>query len=299
MRQIEDRVIDSSSANCSDGSVHWAPVKSVLWTVMTLGWVIGGAAYFSWSAVLVFFGMCAITLWGGHSLGMHRKLIHDSFDCPKWLERLGVYLGTLVGLGGPFTMMKTHDMRDWAQRQTDCHPYFRHGSSMIQDFWWQIHCDLRLENPPDFHFPDNLTKDKFMILLEKSVWVQHVIVGLMLFCIGGWGWVFWGLCGRVSISIFGHWFVGYWAHNHGHQDWIVKDAAVQGHNVRYCGLITFGECWHNNHHAFPESAKLGLYDGQADPGWWILKTFERIGIVGNLVLPGDIPSRKNLVKLRK
>lgn len=55
---------------------------------------------------------------------MYGKLIHESFDCPLWLERMFVYLGTLVGLGGPFGMMVMHDMRDWAQRQLACHPFF-------------------------------------------------------------------------------------------------------------------------------------------------------------------------------
>ena len=68
-------------------------------------------------SVLVFLASSAVTLCGGHSLGMHRKLIHDSYQCPKWLEYSLVYLGTLVGLAGPYGMVHTHDMRDWAQRQ--------------------------------------------------------------------------------------------------------------------------------------------------------------------------------------
>lgn len=297
MRQITDRVINTPTSNCHEGRVTWCPIKSLLWTGMTLGWVIGGTVFFSKAAFAVFLILCMITLCGGHSLGMHRKLIHDSFDCPKWLERLGVYLGTLVGLGGPFTMMHTHDMRDWAQRQDKCHNYFSHGSGMLKDFWWQIHCRLELTNAPDFVFPAELTDDWFMAGLQRTALLQHIPIGLILFLAGGWGFVFWGLCGRVSISIFGHWLIGYFAHNQGHQDWIVTGAAVQGHNVRYCGLFTFGECWHNNHHAFPESAKLGLYNGQLDPGWWMLRILERIGLISNLVLPADLPPRKNLEKV--
>lgn len=294
IRDIQDRVIDLEGTNWHEGRVKWSPVKSIFWVAMTLGWIIGGTVFFSWSAVFFFLCMCILTLCGGHSLGMHRKLIHDSFECPKWLERLGVYLGTLVGLGGPFTMMQTHDMRDWAQRQEQCHPYFSHGSSMLKDFWWQIHCRLDMDNPPDFQFPKKLTHDGFMTVLQRTALLQHVIIGALCYLLGGWGFVFWGLCGRVSISIFGHWLVGYYAHNQGHQDWIVEGASVQGHNVRYCGLFTFGECWHNNHHAFPESAKLGLYKGQIDPGWWVLKALEKAGIVHDLTLPQDLPEREAL-----
>ena len=294
MRDITNRVIDSPEANCADGIVKWSPAKSLWFSAMAMGWVIGGSLFFSWVAVGVFFGLCAIILCGGHSLGMHRKLIHDSFDCPKWLERLGVYLGTLVGLGGPFTMMRTHDMRDWAQRQSACHGFFSHDSPLLKDFWWQVHCKLHLDNSPGFAYPAKLTDDSFMCWLQRTAMLQQIPLAIALYLWGGWGFVFWGICGRVTASIFGHWLVGYFAHNHGHQDWVVDGAAVQGHNVRWCGIITFGECWHNNHHAFPESAKLGLYKGQSDPGWWVLKTLEKIGLVKNIKHPHDLSQRAEL-----
>ncbi len=297
MRDITDRVIDSPQANGADGTMRWNPAKSLWFTGMALAWFIGGSLFFSWSAVGIFLALCALILCGGHSIGMHRKLIHDSFDCPRWLERLGVYLGTLVGLGGPFTMMRTHDMRDWAQRQTRCHDFFSHGSPIVKDFWWQVHCKLHLQTAPEFRYPPKLTDDRFMIWLQRTAMFQQIPLAIILYLIGGWGFVFWGICGRVTASIFGHWLVGYFAHNHGHQDWVVSGAAVQGHNVRWCGLITFGECWHNNHHAFPESARLGLYDGQSDPGWWVLKGFETIGLVSNLTLPEDLPHRSTLQKV--
>jgi stearoyl-CoA desaturase (delta-9 desaturase) len=57
---------------------------------------------------------------------------------------------------------------------------------------------------------------------------------------------------------------------------------------------TMGESWHNNHHAFPGSARLGLYPGQADPGWRVLMALRRVGLVWDVVLPGDLPARKQL-----
>jgi len=70
--------------------------------------------------------MSALTVCLGHSLGMHRRLIHRSYDCPLWLERLFVYCGTLVGMAGPYGMIRQHDIRDWAQRKPHCHPYLAH-----------------------------------------------------------------------------------------------------------------------------------------------------------------------------
>ncbi|MEM7459573.1 MAG: acyl-CoA desaturase [Pseudomonadota bacterium] len=288
------RVLEDSLTNAAQGTVKWSHGKSVFFSLMAFGWLIGGSLFFSWAAVAVFFILSGLTLCLGHSLGMHRKLIHQSFDCPDMYEKIGVWLGTLVGLGGPFTMMRTHDLRDWAQRQTNCHPFFSHQSSMLRDWWWQIHCKLHLTHAPEFEFPRTMRHSSVYRFIEATSLLQQLVVALPLWVLGGWGFVFWGICGRVTISILGHWFIGYHAHNDGHRDWHVDGAAVQGQNVRYCGLITFGECWHNNHHAFPGSARLGLQPDQIDPGWWVLKACERAGLVSNLVEPKDLPGRPEL-----
>lgn len=294
MRRIEDRITDTPTSDCHSGRIIWSPVKSLWWTSMTLLWLVFGSLYFSWGAVLAFLIVTATTIIGGHSLGMHRKLIHDSFECPKWLERLGIWLGTLVGLGGPYTMMYTHDLRDWAQRKDQCHAYLRHGSPVLKDYWHQIHCKLVLDNPPNYEFPEKLTQDSILNFIQRTAFLQQIPIAAVLFALGGWGFVVWGVGARVSISIFGHWLVGWFAHNQGHAEWIIDGAAVQGHNVKFCGIITAGECWHNNHHAFPESAKIGLNADQPDPGWWVLKVLEKLGLVSNLVLPTNLPRRKEL-----
>jgi stearoyl-CoA desaturase (delta-9 desaturase) len=79
----------------------------------------------------------------------------------------------------------------------------------------------------------------------------------------------------------------------------VEGAGVQGYNVPYCGLITMGEAWHNNHHAFPASACLGLYKGETDPGWWVLRVLMAVGLVWNAKTPETLPMRPNLVALRR
>ena len=55
-----------------------------------------------------------------------------------------------------------------------------------------------------------------------------------------------------------------------------------------------GEAWHNNHHAFPESARLGLERGQNDAGWWMLCVLRKLGLVWNIQLPEDLPVRPEL-----
>jgi fatty-acid desaturase len=295
--QLAGRI--GSEGDAIQATVHWSPVKSLWFFAMLAGWIGFGISHFTLDAFALFLITSAITLCGGHSLGMHRRLIHNSFSCPLWLERLGVYLGTLVGLGGPFSMMRSHDYRDWAQRQAACHDFFSHRLSLHRDFWWQVHCDLRLLQPPQYSYPDTLSTSRFYRALQATSMAQQLPWALLFFAIGGWGWVSWGICARVVVSIFGHWLIGHFAHGDNATDWRVEGAAVQGRNVPFCGLITFGECWHNNHHAFPGSAQIGVLKGQADPGWWTLLALQRLGLAWDIKRSNDLEPRNNLVMLHQ
>lgn len=226
---------------------------------------------------------------------MHRLLIHRSYECPKWLEYLFVYLGTLVGMAGPIGMIKQHDLRDWAQRQSRCHDYLLHGSGMLKDGWWQLNCDLQLKNGPTFNIEQEVLADPFYRLIEKTWMWQQLVVAVPLYWMGGLSWLVWGVSVRIAVSVGGHWLIGYFAHNEGERTWRVEGAAVQGHNIRLAGLLSMGEAWHNNHHAYPGSAMLGLYTDEPDPGWWVLNALRNLGIVKNIRLPIQLPLRPELV----
>jgi len=287
-------IYENSETNAFEAKVIWSPSKSIWVMMMYLFGIYGVLFLSSIENFLVFLISSAITLCLGHSLGMHRRLIHQSYECPKWLEYLFVHFGVIVGLAGPFGMVRTHDTRDWAQRQPQCHPYFSHQSSFLKDGFWQIHCDIVLKHPPIFK-EESILDTQFYRFMEKTWMLQQLPLALILYLIGGVEWVIWGTCLRVAISVTGHWLIGYFAHNSGHGSWHVNGAGVQGYNIKFCGLITMGECWHNNHHAFPGSAKLGLEKGQSDPGWWVLIILSKIGLVKNLKLVADLEERQELV----
>lgn len=94
------RVKTSDLTSVLHGEVRWAPAQSLWFTGMFLTALIGGVLLFSWSALLLFVVSTGVVLLFGHSLGSHRKLIHDSFQCPRWLARLLVWFGVQVGLSG-------------------------------------------------------------------------------------------------------------------------------------------------------------------------------------------------------
>jgi sn-2 palmitoyl-lipid 9-desaturase len=278
------------------GCVRWSPAKSLWISGMATGAVVGGAATASGRAILLFAVSTAIVLLFGHSLGSHRKLIHDSYACPRWLEYLFVYLGVLVGLAGPLGLLRQHELRDYAQRLPDCHDYLRHGRGPWRDAWWQLHCELVLD---DGRIEDRIARDRFYAWLDATWPWQQLPWALLFHAWGGWGFVFWGVCARVTAGVVGHWLIGYLAHNRGELVHEVRGAAVQGRNVRWTSLLTMGEGWHNNHHAWPGSARLGHAPGEWDPGWWVLVVLRRVGLAWSVRLPADLPPRPELVEVRR
>lgn len=286
----------TGSGDAVEGHMRWSPRKSLWLMGMNIGTLAGLGFYLSIETVLLFVVTTGIVICFGHSLGMHRRLIHNSFDCPQWVEYVMIYLGTLVGLGGPMTMIYTHDLRDWSQRKAKCHPFFSHQSSMLRDAWWQMHCDITLANPPVLEIEDRVKNDRFFNFLEKTAKWQQIPWAVLFYALGGWGWVLFGICARVTASVTGHWLVGYYAHRQGHQDWIVTTSGVQGYNVPFAGFITCGESWHNNHHAFPGSAKIGIYPGQTDLGWVALRLLEKAGLAHHLRVPENLPPRPELAR---
>jgi fatty-acid desaturase len=292
-----ERMFAGADTDPVNGTVRWAPAKSLWIGSMTLAAIALGPLVFSWDAFALFLVTSAVTLCFGHSVGMHRRLIHSSFACPLWLEHSCVYLGTLVGMAGPIGMVRLHDFRDWAQRQPACHDYSRHNAGFWRDAWWQLHCRLALAHPPTFRPEPRLADDAFYTFVERTWMWQQLPWAALFFAIGGWSWLVWGICVRVSVCVTGHWLIGHFAHREGHQTWLVEGAAAQGYNVRLATFISMGENWHNNHHAFPGSARMGLLPGELDPGWWLIRTFAALGLAWDVKTPDDLPARPGLRRL--
>ncbi len=284
-------------SSATDGQVVWAPARSLWVGGMTVASLVLAPFTITPGAVLLSLATSAGTLCLGHSIGLHRLLIHRSLSAPLWLERLLVYLGTLVGMAGPLGMVRLHDMRDWAQRQAECHDLHAHRAGWLRDAWWQMHCRLVLAHPPRFVPEPALAHDRFLRWLEATWMAQQLPWAMLFYAAGGLPWLVWGIPVRVAVSLTGHWLVGHLTHRRGPQSWVVDGVAVQGHDLPAVALFTFGEAWHGNHHAWPESARLGIEPGQVDPGWWVLVALRRLGLVWNLREPADLVPRAGLRRM--
>lgn len=283
-------IVESCDADAVEGKVRWDPVHSFWNGGMIAATLVLGPLTFTPAAFAVFILLTGAALLLGHSVGFHRLLIHGSFRTPRWLEYQLVWCGTVAGMSGPLWIIRTHDLRDWAQRQPLCHDYLAHRRPMLHDAFWQLHCRLELTQPPHFDL-GQVGENRFYWLLDRTWMLQQLPVAALLFWAGGWSFVVWGICARVAITVHGHWFVGHLAHRRGPQSWLVKEAGVQAHDVPWAGLITMGEAWHNNHHAYPGSARIGIRRGQSDWGYAFIRLLERVGLAWDICLPQDMAQR--------
>lgn len=164
----------STHSNALDGHVRWDPCRSLWNGGMLLGALVLGPMTFTWGALAVFVVVLAIIMCAGHSVGFHRLLIHRTFECPMWLERTLVWVGVLFGMQGPYWMIRTHDFRDWAQRQPNCHAYLRHGHGLLRDGWWNLHCRLVLADPPGFDPGESIANDWSTGSCNEPGWRSHI-----------------------------------------------------------------------------------------------------------------------------
>lgn len=289
--------------NPCHGRVVWSPVKSLWFTLHSLIAIVGlGATFylgrFSLGLLAVSFLLTTITLCLGHSVGLHRLLVHRSFACPRVVEYLLVHLGTVVGMQGPLKILYLHDIRDWSQRHPNCHSFYIHQTSLWTDFVRQMHCELRLDEPPAFEIERRVADDPVYRWMQRTWMLQQLPWATLCYALGGWLFVAWGISARITVSLAGHWLIGYCAHNYGGREWHLDGHAVQGFNVPHIGLLTMGESWHNNHHAFPESARLGHTAAQLDPGWWAICALRAVGLAWDVREPADLPPRAELHRVK-
>ena len=277
-----------------EGSVVWDGPRSIWNTVMFTGALVLGPLYFSWGGVGLFLAIAAVSLCAGHSVGFHRRLIHRSFDCPKWLEYVLLWCGTIVGMGGPIWTIRLHDSRDWAQRQPDCHGFLRHEKPLLVDGFYYLHFRLKLVRAPGFDPGPGIGDDRFIRFLDQTWMLQQLPIALLLYWGGGMSWVAWGVFVRVAACTTMHWWISYYAHTEGPQDWTIDGAVIQAHNVPLMAIPTMGESWHSNHHAFPASARHGLYPGQIDLGYRFVQLLAMVGLAWNVKLPENLPPRPGI-----
>ncbi len=230
---------------------------------------------FTWSGVAVLLFTYYVSLALGIGMAYHRLLTHRSYKTPKVIEYFLTICATLALEGGPLFWVATH-RKHHQHSDSDQDPHTpRHGK-----FWahmgWIMFGDPQHNNTKlTARYAPDLAKDRFHVWISKYHWLPLTVLGFVLLAIGGWNWVLWGVFLRTTLGLHATWLVNSATHLWGKRRFITTD---DSRNNWWVALLTFGEGWHNNHHAHPASAAHGLAWYEVDITYLHIRALELLGL---------------------
>ncbi len=237
---------------------------------------------FHWSALFVMIALYYTTGAWGISLGFHRLLTHRSLKLRKPLEYATSLLGVLALQGGPIEWVSTHRAHH-AHTDKPGDPHDIHRGLLWSHFEWLYRPnDARLSPDEQARITPDLAGDPFYRFLERTYVLWTIALTILLFAIGGWSWVIWGIFVRIVLTYHVTWLVNSAAHYSGYRTFNTGDEST---NNWWVALLGWGEGWHNNHHAFPFSARHGLRWFEFDATWLTVRVLAWMKIASDVRLP--------------
>jgi len=241
--------------------------------------------FWSLSAVATLLILYWVTACLGVTIGYHRLLSHRAFRLPLWLERFFATCGALSCQHGPIDWVGLHrHHHKFSDTDAD-----HHDSN--KGFWWS-HMGWMLEGVPALaavpRLTGDLAADPYYRWLNKWFLALQLPLAALLFWIGsatgvgGWALVLWGIPLRLVLVYHVTWLVNSATHCWGEA---VHDSGDKSRNNLWVALFTFGEGWHNNHHAYPHSARHGFGPGQIDLTWQHIRLLRALGLATQVRLP--------------
>jgi len=255
-----------------DRTIRWGTGTFLLISHLA---AIAALFFWSWSA-----GVCAVIFYWvagslGIGMGFHRLLTHRGYKVPKVVEYFLVTCGTLALEGGPIQWVTTHRIHHaLTDREGDPHT--------PRDGGWWAHVGWILRGTAQNHdqatlnrYSADLVKNRYYVWLDDYYWVPSIVLIIALWAFAGWGVMLWGVFLRVTLGLHATWLVNSATHLWGKRRFLTSE---DSRNSWWVALLTFGEGWHNNHHAFPTSARHGLKWYEIDLNWYGIRALQLLGL---------------------
>ena len=233
---------------------------------------------FSWQAVGVAVLLHWITGGLGITLGWHRLLSHRSFQVPKWLEYFFALCGTLALQGGIIWWVGLHRHHHLHSDEDVDHHDSKKGFLWSHIRWMCFEIPAESDIP---RFTKDIANDPFYQFLNEYFFPLQVVLGIILYAIGGWPFVFWGVFARLVIVYHCTWLVNSATHKFGYRNFETTDNST---NCWWVALTTYGEGWHNNHHAYQHSARHGMKWWEIDITWMTIQVLQFLGLATKVKL---------------
>ena len=288
----KDIALVSAGAKIANFLAVVVPVFGLL-AAMVLVWGWG----FSWIQLGILLVMYVLTVIG-ITVGFHRLFTHRSFETGNGVKAALAILGSMALQGPLLSWVAVHRKHHQHSDKPD-DPHTPHASGggvwgVLRGFWHaHVGWIFDSESPGLSRYVGDLNKDRFLCRMDElfAVWV---VTGLVLPAIAGgvltlsWRGVLlgfiWGGLVRIFLVHHATWSVNSICHLWGTQPFKGHD---QSRNNAIFGVIGFGDGWHNNHHAFPNSARHGLRWWEIDASYWFILGLEKLGLATKVKVPSE------------
>ena len=252
--------------------INWVSVIAL--TIFHIG-AIAALFFFSWPAFFTALALYWVSLSFGIGMGYHRLLTHRSYKAPKWIEYSFALCGTLALEGGPISWVATHRAHHrFSDKYGDPHSP-REGTWWAHLIWMLVGEASNSNLAECSRYAPDLVKDPFHVWLSRYHYVPLIVVAALLLAIGGLPFLLWGVFFRVTMGQHATWLVNSATHLWGSRRFETRD---DSRNNWWVAMLTFGEGWHNNHHAYPTSARHGLAWYEIDITWMTIRVLQAIGL---------------------
>jgi stearoyl-CoA desaturase (delta-9 desaturase) len=245
---------------------------------------------------LIVFAICYVITGLGVTVGFHRHLTHRAFKAKRWLRGTLAIMGSMAIEGPVIAWVADHRKHHaFADVEGDPHsPHVDHGVGLKGALRGLLHAHvgwlfIHTHRGNKKRYAPDLIADPLIRWVDR-MFVLWITVGLLLpfglgYLIGGtWQAALTGLLwgGAVRMLVVHHvtYSINSLCHFFGRQAF---DTGDESRNLAWLAPFTFGEAWHNNHHAFPTSYEHGMRWWQLDPSRAVIRGLEKMGLVWDVV----------------
>jgi fatty-acid desaturase len=267
-----------SVAGDKAAGLNWV---TTTWMVIFHAGAVAALFMFSWQALVAAFALWWVAGSPGVGMGFHRLLTHRGYKTPKAVEYFLTICGTLALESGAINWVVTHRIHH-AHTDAPGDPHTPRDGGWWAHMGWVLRGTAqRYGREACLRYAPDLMRDPVHRWFERLYYVPIILLGAALLALGGWPMLFWGVFLRVTFNLHTTWLVNSAAHLWGGRRF---ETADDSRNSWWVALLTWGEGWHNNHHAHPTAARHGLAWYEVDVNWWGIRGLELLGLAKDVKL---------------
>ncbi|QDV11043.1 Fatty acid desaturase [Rosistilla oblonga] len=270
---------------------------SIIWLVAAHVGAIFAIWTFTWPALIAMVTLHWITGGLGICLGYHRYLTHTGFQSHRWVKYMFAVIGSLAGEGSPLDWVADH-RKHHAESDQPGDPHSPNDGAWWSHMFWLAYSTHDGDREAYFKrwIPD-LAADRGMRFIEKMFLPLNFALGVAL-AVGGYlyggsemaiSMVVWGMFLRLVFVLHSTWLVNSASHMWGYRNYETTD---KSRNNWWVALVTYGEGWHNNHHAYPRMAKHGHKWWEIDLTYMAIRAMQKVGLIWKVVDYRNVAEKK-------